>query len=320
MLNLQKTMVTPQVDQGSTNHQCMGPKTIRFQPEQCPACLSKFSLDQIMRIDNPAGEDSMIQGDLATSLRGLVYGRCRACRSLIAMDERRQQRVLDQIYRDLPDTYWQELSQQDRFANIVEDFVSVRAEGPELWDVGCGTGNLLARLHPSWKKHGLEPGRRAVKEAQRQGMDVREGTAATAQLRDVADVVLAVDVVEHLLWPIEELTAIHRMLKPGGIIAIFTGIADALIPRMAGKSWYYLHCVGHVTVFSSEALKTMLSRIGMVDIESHRIEHQGAISLRQWCQRVAGNGIRMALGRPAACLHFYHDHQLLLARKPVEFN
>ena len=46
-----------------------------------------------------------------------------------------------------------------------------------------------------------------------------------------------------------------QMLRPGGTLAVFTGRADATVSCLAGPLWYYLHCVGHVTVFSRDALR-----------------------------------------------------------------
>ena len=76
-----------------------------------------------------------------------------------------------------------------------------RTASGDVWDVGCGTGTLLASMNDRWNKHGIEPGGRAVAEARRQGFDVRQGTAVTCGLSDVADVVLLVDVIEHMPEP-----------------------------------------------------------------------------------------------------------------------
>jgi SAM-dependent methyltransferase len=261
--------------------------------------------------------DTMLSSGALASLGGrLYYERCSRCRSLIAVDARRDPSVLDEIYRALPDEYWTRLSPQDRFAHTLERHVRRRHSGGDLWDVGCGTGTLLLNMSDGWSKHGIEPGARAVDEARRQNLDVRQGTAATCGLREVADVVVLVDVIEHMPSPQAELDAIYQMLRPGGTFAVFTGRADARLARLSGSLWYYLHCVGHVTIVSRDALRELLERAGFVDVEVIRVEHQGGVSWWKWLQRVAGNAARVVLRRQPAGMHYLRDHQLALATKP----
>jgi len=261
--------------------------------------------------------DAMLSSGALQSLGGrLQYARCGHCRSLISIDARREPGVLDEIYRTLPEGYWTRLSSQDRFARTLERHLRRRQSGGDLWDVGCGTGTLLASLSDLWNKHGIEPGAQAVREARRHHLDVRQGTAATCMLYDVADVVLLIDVIEHMPTPQEELDEICRMLRPGGTLIVFTGRADAPFSCLAGSLWYYLHCVGHVTVLSRSALCGMLERSGLTNVEVVRVEHQGAVPWWKWLRRVAGNAVRVLLGRPMAAMHYFRDHQFVLATKP----
>jgi SAM-dependent methyltransferase len=126
-----------------------------------------------------------------------------------------------------------------------------------------GFGTLLAAMSDRWTRHGIEPGASAVATAQQRGFDVRQGTAQELGLHEVADVALLVDVIEHMLDPEAELQAIVRMLRPGGTLAVFTGRADAITPRLSGRLWYYLHVVGHVTIFSGDALCGLMRRVGL---------------------------------------------------------
>jgi len=259
----------------------------------------------------------MLGGLLKYRIQELAYRRCSNCGSLIAIDARRDPRLLQSIYEDLPASYWQGLNEQIGFHSVIERRLRERGVlRGELWDVGCGNGILLANFSEPWTKHGIEPGGQAVQEARRRGLRVEIGTAATLQLRDVADVVLLIDVVEHLPDPEVELRAIKEMLRPGGTIVVFTGTADAFTARLAGSRWYYLHCVGHVTVFGSQALRVLLRKIGFVGIRGFRVEHPGAVGLRRWLKRLFGNACRRVLRRPPAAMHYYRDHQLVLATKP----
>ncbi len=285
---------------------------------QCPACGAPWTADGAISIPLAVDStDEMLNESMRERLPSLKYERCRRCRSLIAIDPRRDPALLDEIYRRLPQSYWQGLNPQAGLHAEIERRLNRRGilDG-DLWDVGCGSGSVLERFGPQWVKAGIEPGHAAVEQARAHGMNVIEGTASGLKLRNVADVVMSIDVVEHLTHPDVELQAMHDMLRPGGTLVLLTGRADAWTARFAGPRWYYLHCVGHVTVFSRVALPRLLERLGFVNVASFRVEHPSGVGLSRWIGRLSGNVARRALGRRPAPLHCYRDHQLVVASKP----
>jgi SAM-dependent methyltransferase len=289
------------------------------QLDQCPACGATWSANGTIRVPVDGFGDEMLNGTLRRQLPTLTYERCGRCSSLIATDVRRDPALLDEIYRQLPQTYWQGLNPHAGFHRVIEGYLRRRGVlGGDLWDVGCGSGGLLASFGPQWVKAGIEPGLAAVARARENGLNVVAGTASSLRLTNVADVAMLIDVVEHLPDPEAELRAVFELLRPGGIGALFTGTADAWTARFAGPRWYYLHCIGHVTVFGRSALATLARRCGFIDITTHQIEHPSAVGLPRWLRRIGGNVLRRALGRPPGAMHCFRDHQLVLAAKPRE--
>jgi SAM-dependent methyltransferase len=281
----------------------------------CPACHSPWASAGSIHVPVQESSDEMLAGALKTSLNVLAFERCAACSSLIAVDERRNPELLSEIYRSLPDSYWARLNPQTRFGATVDHYLTQRCRSGDLWDIGCGSGNLLQDLDVRWIKHGIEPGLRAVAAARETGLDVHLGTPAMLQLHAVADAALMIDVIEHMADPFTEIRAVADMLRPGGVLVIFTGAADALLPRLVGERWYYLHCVGHVTIFSRPALRRLLAEVGLTQIETRRVEHPGGVGALRWLGRMMGNVIRRFVGRPLAAQLYYRDHQLVLASK-----
>jgi SAM-dependent methyltransferase len=286
------------------------------EPEWCPACCRPWRSRRSIRMQLPLGQEEMLTGQIRTRLTQFCYGRCSWCSSLIAIDERRDPERLHAIYESLPESYWNQLSPQDRFAGIVEQRLLSRLPTGDLWDVGCGTGSLLGALGCHWKKHGIEPGQNAVALAKEKGFDVWEGTPAQLQKTSVADAITLVDVVEHMLDPLCELSAVYNMLRPGGHLLVFTGDANSLTARIASEKWYYLQCVGHVTVFSACALRRSLEQIGFVNVKCSIVDHQGAKGLSQWIGRIIGNGLRNLLNKHWAPVPYFRDHKLVMACKP----
>jgi len=100
----------------------------------------------------------------------------------------------------------------------------LRPDGGRLLDVGCASGEFLVHMRgqPGWRVEGLEPSSFAARHArERHGLDVTQGTLATARWPDrTFDVITVLDVIG--LWrdPEAEFDAISRLLVPRGLLAI----------------------------------------------------------------------------------------------------
>lgn len=102
--------------------------------------------------------------------------------------------VLDQIARHLP-----------------------RHQNLSVLDVGCGPGNTLDRLRDYGQGFGMDRSSDAAQFCRRRGHRVFVGDAQTVPLADdVFDLVVALDVIEHVDNDQQALDHIFRVLKPGG--------------------------------------------------------------------------------------------------------
>lgn len=284
--------------------------------DRCPACQASWTPGEALEVDARAVSEPMFTEELRERLGGLRVRRCGVCESLIAVDGRRATGALAAAYDHLPEAYWTDLAPQSRLAAAL-DRALPPGDGLDLWDVGCGDGRLLAALPDRFRKHGVEPGTNAVMTARARGIDAHAGTASQLGLRAVADVITCVDVVEHLTQPLDELRAMAAMLRPGGTLAVVTGDAGALTARLAGADWYYLQCLGHVTVLSRQALERLAADAGFEAIRVRRIDHEAAVGARAWGRSYLRNRLRRIIGGRADSIYYCRDHQLLLARRPA---
>lgn len=73
------------------------------------------------------------------------------------------------------------------------------------------------------------------------------------------DIVTLFGIIEHLEDPAKELNLIYNILKPGGLIVIYTGDVDAWLPWLLGKKWWWFQGM-HTFYFSRKTLQSLLER------------------------------------------------------------
>ncbi len=147
---------------------------------------------------------------------------------------------------------------------------------PELWmprpfpsakllDVGCGSGQFLARMHGlGWEVVGVEPDPAAVRAARATyGLHVVQGTLESLQ-NGVGefDALTLLHVIEHVPDPRETLHAAWRVLRPGGRLLIVTPNGRGLGSRVFGSAWINWDPPRHLHVFTVAALHRLLVETG----------------------------------------------------------
>jgi 2-polyprenyl-3-methyl-5-hydroxy-6-metoxy-1,4-benzoquinol methylase len=183
-----------------------------------------------------------------------------------------------------------------------------------LLDVGAYTGVFVEiAVRHGWDAWGLEPSHWAVGEARKHGLNMIEGTLDSIELPDASfDVVTLWDVIEHVTDPLAAIRRTHRLLKPGGLLAVHTMDIDSLFARLMGERWPWLMEM-HIYYFSRRTLTAMLHKAGFRVI---RAVPQGRyLRLGYFATRVGG-----LLGRPAGRVLGGLFSLLRLGQLPVPIN
>jgi SAM-dependent methyltransferase len=179
------------------------------------------------------------------------------------------------------------------FARTVA-FIRERHDGGRLLEVGCAYGYFLEEARRWFDVVGIELAADAAAHCRTAGLAVHQGMADEATLGRIGtfDVIVLLDVIEHLPDPRETLTLLARHLDPGGTIVITTGDFASALARLLGRHWRLMTPPQHLWFFTPASMRAMAGRLGL-GVE--RVDHPSKIVPLS----LIGFQLRRMLGLPA---------------------
>ena len=157
------------------------------------------------------------------------------------------------------------------FRSIIDDLRRI-VGGGKLLELGCAYGFFLAEAQRYFETHGIEVSESAVRYCRSLGLDVEQGvlTEEYVQRGESFDVVVMLDVVEHLTEPDRVLHLLRRAMKPGGKLLLSTGDWESVVSRTMGRYWRLMTPPQHTFFFSPRTMSAMLTRVGFEVIECRK--------------------------------------------------
>ncbi len=281
----------------------------------CRICATET--DPFLRISTADLDEPFLDATLRARLPELELRRCAQCGCLWAADQRQDDRVLSEAYERVVDAYFDSQQNDPRYLSFykqLEEFVKPHASGRTILDVGCGDGVFLSCMSNDWSKQGLEPSASGASLARRKNLEVAHATLDTASMHYEADVVSALDVIEHVIDPHHFVESFKRHLRPRGVVLLLTGDADSYPAKIAGPRWSYLRWCGHISVFSQSGLRKLLESHGFEILAWSRCEHPSSPGAFAWWRVHLLEPARRVLGRNRSWYPFWRDHQMVVAR------
>jgi ubiquinone/menaquinone biosynthesis C-methylase UbiE len=127
------------------------------------------------------------------------------------------------------------------------------AQTDVILDIGCGNGSILRQLKQQGytNLHGLEISDYAIQRLQSEGIEMHRGALPSIPLPDATfDVVIASQVLEHVIRRRRFLKELRRVMKPGAQAFIF--VPDNCLGPISEPE--------HVIKFNADSLRKLLAR------------------------------------------------------------
>lgn len=171
--------------------------------------------------------------------------------------------VIDEVYLT------QEIDRKLTAEVLVKKIIKYKKMG-KILDIGCATGDFL-EIAKKYKfdTYGLELSKWSSEIANKKGIKTfRESIEVHAtRFPKKYDIITLWGVIEHFQNPLDEMVYINRLLKPGGIVVVWTGDVDSITSRLMGRNWWYW--LGqHIQYFTRKSLKLLGENSGFRQVFS----------------------------------------------------
>ncbi len=162
-----------------------------------------------------------------------------------------------EFYHSGKEVYNQNKKEYEDYTTIIKGF---KARGKVL-EIGCGNGFLLKTLEAAgYDCYGVEPSPLAFGYAKNDlGLQVENSFLAESSFyNEQFDIVILIDVVEHVINMQAMMQELKKVLKPDGMIFIGTGNIGSLNARLAKQNWGYFLSWEHVSFFNKKSMHRLL--------------------------------------------------------------
>lgn len=145
---------------------------------------------------------------------------------------------------------------------LVQALIERQPSARSVLDFGCYSGEFLEQLPAQMDKYGIEVSSTAAELASR-----RAGASVVPALKLLPpdlrfDIIVAMDVIEHVASPRTLLQQLIERLAPNGSLVVTTGDGGNALWRLVGGRWWYCYFPEHIAFISRRWLAFHVPSLG----------------------------------------------------------
>lgn len=150
-----------------------------------------------------------------------------------------------------------------RFQQILDGFEKFRKTN-NLIDVGCGDGFFLDEAKKrGWNVHGTEYALHYINICKQKGIHMQSGKLNPSNYDlEYFDIITSFEVIEHINYPVEELSNFNAITRKGGVVYITTPNFNSISRRMLKDNWSIIWIPEHLSYYTTPSIHYLLKRCG----------------------------------------------------------
>ena len=188
--------------------------------------------------------------------------------------------AIAECYAQASSDHWEHApSPRKRRFDSLTKCIAANESGKRILDVGCANGAFLEYLlgqDSSWDCFGIEPGEAATKTAQGRGVKILGALFDDLDPNNPEhkfDVIIAIDVLEHLVDPKSFMVQAASHLSDTGIFIALTGDTDAWGWRLQKQRYWYCNLPEHVVFYNRTTIEHFAKELRLELVEYNRMSH-----------------------------------------------
>ncbi|MDG1330760.1 MAG: class I SAM-dependent methyltransferase [Crocinitomicaceae bacterium] len=150
-----------------------------------------------------------------------------------------------------------------RYEQILDGFEHLKKTG-NLLDVGTGSAFFAEiAIKKGWKVFGTELTDETIQAAEKKGINMSKGKLEDVQFEtDFFDLVICIEVIEHVSYPVPFVNEIQRILRKGGAAYVSTPNFDSYLRRKLKGQYDVIGYPNHLSYFTAKTLKSIFTKSG----------------------------------------------------------
>ncbi|HLG36429.1 MAG TPA: class I SAM-dependent methyltransferase [Bacteroidia bacterium] len=150
-----------------------------------------------------------------------------------------------------------------RFDDILKHLEPFRKTN-NLIDIGSGDGYFSERAkQQGWNVYGTEFTDAKVEYSRRKGIIMHKGVLDVKNYSPgFFDVLISIEVIEHINNPREEIAKFSELLRPGGAVYLTTPNFNSVSRHLLGKNWNIVAYPEHLSYYTKKTLKQLFESSG----------------------------------------------------------
>lgn len=187
---------------------------------------------------------------------------------------------MDALYRKGASINWQHQPSNRKDWQIAGTWIREHCEEGAILDCGCFDGQFLSSINENYDLFGIEIHQEAAQRAVKNGIRILGSDFSDVENLPLKfDVVVAIDVIEHMSDPIKFLEKVGLVTKPGGVVIIASGNTQAFSWRMMGSRYWYCTIAEHVSFISPQWCERAALKLGFKIEEMELFSHSSSSRL-----------------------------------------